>query len=132
MTTNTYRVFVLETGNNNSTVVATHVAYIQAVKYGPAWNGARSLLNDGKPHKENPLAKALFSDPECKTDAKLGFGDHLTVAKIVDIKGKNVKLDASALQAILDDPNASPEQKLEAMQAKLAQVSKPKAPAEAK
>lgn len=111
----TYRVYVLNTSKPEAPTIA--VAYVSADKYGPAWAASRSLLNDGKPHKDAPQAKTLFSDAAMTTDAKIGHGDHLTVAKIVDIKPRNVKMDKAALTAALDEKGLTPEQQLAKLRA---------------
>ena len=109
---NTYRIYVLDTKAALEPVV--HVCYIRtADKYKGAWEGGRAALAG----KEK--APTLWSDPECTVPAGVGHGDHVVVAKIVDIKPRNVKLDKTALQAILDDPAVSAEDKLVAMQAML-------------
>lgn len=109
---NTYRVYALNT--TNATQPTVHVLYIQADKYGPAWQGARAALN-GK-----DKAPTLFDDPQATTKSKIGHGDHLTVAKIDDIRPRNVKLDKAKLQEIINDPKASADDKLAALKATLA------------
>lgn len=109
---NTYRVYVLDTTLAEKPVI--HVNYIQADKYGPAWQGARAALNG----KEK--APSLFNDPAATVKSKLGHGDQLTVAKIDDIRPRNVKLDKAKLNEILADPKATAEDKLAAMKAMLA------------
>lgn len=106
---NTYRVYALNTASALEPVV--HIAHIRAEKYGPAWEGARAALNGAKD------APTLFVDPECKVPAKLGHGDHIVCAKVVDLRPRNVKLDKTALQAVLADPASTPEQKLAAVTA---------------
>lgn len=108
---NTYRVYVLDTKQADEPKV--HVVYVKSEKYDGAWKGARAALAG----KEN--AAKLFADKEGKEPSKVGHGDHVTVAKIDDIRPRNVKVDKAALQAILNDPKASAEDKLKAMQASL-------------
>lgn len=110
---NTYRVYVLDTKIATAPVV--HVAHIRTDgKYKGAWEGARAACS-GK-----DKAPLLYSDAACTETATFGHGDDITVAKIVDIKPRNVKLDKTAMQAILNDPEATAEAKLEAMQLMLA------------
>lgn len=118
---NTYRVYILNTAQ--ALAPAVTIAYVQAEKYGPAWSGARGALN-GKAGSPK-----LFLDQECKGPTFGEKGDHVVVAKIDDLKPRNVKLDKKALEAIINDPKAKPEDKVAAMQAMLS--GKPAAPAEA-
>jgi hypothetical protein len=89
---NTYRVYVLDT--TDATAPLVHVAFIAADKYGPAWQGARAALNGTKG------APSLFSDVERSTRFT-SHGDAFTVAKIDDIRPRNVKIDKAALAALL-------------------------------
>lgn len=105
---NTYRVYVLNTTNALEPIV--HVVHVQAEKYGPAWEAARGVLGDTDKGK----GKALFNDAECKEKFLLK-GEDFVVAKIVDIRPRNVKIDKTALKALLADPKASDADKLAAM-----------------
>jgi len=107
---NTYRVYVLSTTNPLAPLVA--IAYVQGEKYRDAWMNARGALN-GKVKNAK-----LFNEPEAKTEVK--FEPDSVVAKIDDIRPRNVKLDKAKLQEILKDPKASAEDKLAAMTAMLA------------
>ena len=51
--------------------------------------------------------------------AKIKPGEHVKCAKIVDIRPRNVKVDKTALKALLADPKASDADKLKAMAALL-------------
>lgn len=110
----TYRVYVLNT--TNAVKPTVEVAYISADKYGPAWGAARSLLNDGKPHKDSPAIKQMFAEPELKTAIPAAWkGDNFTVAKIVDIKPRNVKVDKAKLQELVNSSEGTAEQRLAAL-----------------
>ena len=110
---NTYRVYALDTSVALEPIV--HVVYVRADKYGPAWKGARALLRG----ETAEGVKEFFTDAEAKVKANISHGDHLTVAKIDDIKPRNVKLDKKALQAIIDDETKPAEERLAAMKALL-------------
>lgn len=105
--TNTYRVYVLDTTVAEAPKV--HVTFIQAPIYKDAWQGARHALSGGA------KAKPLFSDKECKVKSPLAPNAEYNVAKIDDIRPRNVKLDKAALQELLADPKATAEEKLAAM-----------------
>lgn len=122
---NTYRVYGLNTAVALSPVVA--IAYIQAEKYGDAWRLARAALSNQVPEGATKVP-VLYADPECKVVSDIGHGKHVGVAKIDDIRPRNVKLDKTALQSILDDPNASAEDKLAALQAQLGTAPKAATP----
>lgn len=103
---NTYRVYVLNTTQELAPVA--RVAYVRSDKYAGAWQTARAALNG------DPKA-IMFNDAAAAEKAT--FQKDCVVAKIVDIKPRNVKLDKAAIQAILADPKAKPEDKLLALQA---------------
>lgn len=103
---NTYKVFVLDTRVSPAIV---HEAFINVEKYKDAWEGARGFLSDGEKKRQ------LFADKDLKTKVEYKAHKELTVAKIVDMKAKNVKLDKAQLQAIIDDPEVPAEEKIEAM-----------------
>jgi hypothetical protein len=106
----TYRVYVLDTKSPADPIV--HIAFVSADKYGPAWQISRAALNEAKG------SKALRASADLAEPANLGTGDHLVVAKIDDIKPRNVKVDKAALVATLAG-DATPEEKLAAMKAAL-------------
>lgn len=108
----TYRAYILNTVKPLEPEVT--IVYLQAEKYGPAWQGTRATLNAEK------NGCKLFLDADCKGEQFKQTGDDVTVVKIVDMKPRNVKLDKQALQDLINDPNASAEAKIEAMQAMLA------------
>lgn len=110
---NTYRVYVL-----NTTVAlapTVHVVYVSTEKYDGAWKTARGVVRADEAYK----AKALFLDPELKEKAP-AFASDCSVVKIDDIRPRNVKLDKTALQAIIADPKATPDEKLKALTTLLA------------
>lgn len=102
---NTYRVYVLDTANALEPVA--HVAYVKGDKYGDAWSTARAALNGSREDAK------LYLDVNTKDVAKFPKGS--VVAKIDDIKPRNKKLDKVALTAIINDPKASPEDKVKAL-----------------
>ena len=104
---NTYRAYVLDTTIALEPIV--HVVYLRADKYGPAWQGANHALSGGD------KATDLFTEADCKVLAKIKPGDHVKCAKIDDIRPRNVKVDKTALKALLADPKASDADKLAAM-----------------
>ena len=103
---NTYRVYALDTTVALEPTVI--IAYVRAEKYGPAWELARAVLA-GK------VKPALYADAEATKLA--AFPKGCVVAKIVDIRPRNVKLDVVALKAVLADPKATDAEKLEAARA---------------
>jgi len=105
---NTYRVFVLDASNVEAPKAL--VAFVRGEKYADAWKNARGALarKEGK-------SFVLHTDAEGKTVAK--FAEGATVARIDDIRPRNVKLDKSKLQEILASKSSTPEEKLAAMQA---------------
>lgn len=105
---NTYRAFVLNTTDSLKPTVS--VAYVRGAKYGDAWKTAAAVLN-------GEGAEKLYSDPECKVDAKLGHGAHLKCGKVEDIKPRNVKLDAAKIGEIMADAKLTAQQKLDAIAA---------------
>lgn len=90
---NTYRVYVLDTTAAEAPVV--HTCFVKADKYGPAWQTARAALN-------GVAGKVISTDVEGKLPFKR-HGDELVVAKIDDIRPRNVKLDKAALQAAMSE-----------------------------
>lgn len=118
---NTYRVYLLSlaAGVLNP---QTDVVYLKADKYGPAWQQARALCS-----KTQVAGTAEFTvDAEGLVPYEVKRDT--VVAKISDMTVRNVKLDKTALQAILDDANASAEDKLAAMQGFLQTGKAPAAP----
>ena len=105
---NTYRVYVLDV--TQALEPKVHIVYIQAEKYGPAWEASRGVLGNTDKGK----GKTLFNEAECKTKFTLK-GEDFKVSKIVDIRPRNVKVDKTALKALLADPKASDADKLAAM-----------------
>lgn len=110
----TYRMYALDITNALEPTV--HIVYVQAAKYDLVWKGARAALDTDRQKEALPL----FATPECKDRAALRPSDNITCVRIDELKARNVKLDKAALQAVLDDEEASPEEKLEAMKALLA------------
>ena len=108
---NTYRVYLLDTTVALSPVV--HTVYIQAEKYGPAWAQSRAVAS----RKQEPNTPTFTLDAEGKQPFVIpGRAGDVVIAKISDMTVRNVKLDKTALQAILDDPKATADEKLAAMQ----------------
>jgi hypothetical protein len=101
-------VYVLDTSEALTPV--TDVCYVQADKYGPAWQIARAALR-------LEAGAQLFTDPECKKH--YAPVKDSVVAKIDDIRARNVKLDKKALEAVLANAEASDEEKLAAVKALL-------------
>lgn len=108
---NTYRAYVLDTTIALEPNVL--IVYLRADKYGPAWQGANHALNGGD------HAVDLFTAPDCKVLAKIAPGPNVKCVKIDDIRPRNVKIDKTALKALLADPKASDADKLKAMAALL-------------
>lgn len=106
---NTYRVFVLDASNVEAPKAL--VAFVRGEKYADAWKNARGALarKEGK-------SFVLHADAEGKGPAKI-FVQGATVARIDDIRPRNVKLDKAKLQEILASKSSTPEEKLAAMQA---------------
>lgn len=113
--TATYRAYVLNVQDPINPTV--QVAYIQANKYGPAWKAARALVATGKPHEEVPATTSFFADDAGTQPLDVGFGDHVVIATVTDLKPKTVKLDQAKLQAILADDSLSVEARLDAAKA---------------
>lgn len=109
---NSYRVFLLDTTNVAQPTAS--VAFIKAPKYKDAWERARLALNDADEAKKQG---AVYTDDEKgeKVWKRPANAKDLTVAKIVECKQRNVKLDKAALQAIINDPKKTDAEKLEAM-----------------
>lgn len=107
----TYRAYILDVTDPINPV--TTVAYVQADKYQPAWQGIVATLNGDKDRTVK-----LFSDFETTKEVKLGTGDNVTLAKLTDTKPKKgVVIDAAQVQAIMNDTKMSPQQRLEAITA---------------
>lgn len=104
---NTYRVYTLNVAAPLAPVVQT--VYVRGEKYKDAWEYARATLNG-----DTAKTSVMFQDEPCSTKAVFVKGE--TVAKIVELKKRNVKLDKEAIKAILADPNAKAEDKLKALQ----------------
>lgn len=108
---NTYRVYVLDTREPLAPNVS--IAYVRGEKYGDAWKASNAILN-GEAAKD----VRLFSDPECKVHASaIGTGAAWKTAKVEDMKPRNTKLDKAKLTEILNDPKATNQAKLAAIQA---------------
>lgn len=104
---NTYRVYLLSTQRPLEPVAV--VAFVRGAKYADAWQVARGVArNDEKYAKQ-----ALFTDADCTK--KLSVPADSVVAKIDDIRPRNVKLDRKALEALIADPNTSADDKVAAM-----------------
>lgn len=108
---NTYRVYLLDT--SVALEPKARVVYVRADKYGPAWESARALCRG----EEKNGVKHFFEDQAGEVIATITAGDDLNVAKIDNLKKRNVKLDKAALQAIIDSDEATAEEKVEAMKA---------------
>lgn len=124
---NTYLVYVHNISDRMQPTITA--AYIQASKYGPAWKAARALTSTGKPHAEVPEATTFYSDAECKKKIDFGFGDHVGVSTVVDMRQKKEKLNTEQLTSIFADKSLTDAQKLE-QATKLLGAAKP-APAAA-
>lgn len=104
---NTYRVYLLSTGNPLEPVAT--VCYIRAEKYGPAWQISRGVARGDEKYAK----QALYTDPDCTQ--KLRVPAESVVAKIDDIRPRNVKLDKKALQELVNNPETPAEEKVEAL-----------------
>lgn len=115
---NTYRVYIANVADPANPSIT--LAFIQADKYGPAWKAARKLLRDGKPHDDAPRTTSFFKDEAGTSPYDPGFGGHVTVANVLDVKVRASKMDPARIKAILEDENSSPEDRIAAVQAMLA------------
>lgn len=102
---NTYRGYVLDTSASEPENARLHVVYVRADKYG-GQGGAWQLINASLNGEAGAIT--LFSDSECKVDAKLGHGRHLKCAKLEDIKPRNVKVDKAKIAEILGNAKLTP------------------------
>lgn len=118
---NTYRGYVLVRNTADPHKPTTVVGYIRAPKYGDAWKAGRAIAG-GKPE-----AGSMFADQECKR--KLELPKDAVFVACDDLRVRNVKLDRKALEAIINDPKATAEDKVKAMSAMVAGAGQQAAPA---
>lgn len=113
---NSYRGYVLVRNAADPHKPQLIVGYVRAPKYGDAWTLGRAIASGDETKAKG--AK-LFADPEGKKALDIPAG--ATFVACDNMRKRNQKLDRAALQAIIDDPNTSPEKKIEAMQAMIGQ-----------
>lgn len=107
---NVYRAYVLDYRKPLEPV--TTIYYVRAVKYGAAWRIVTALLGKSDPNPADGIAK-LFDDEGCTVEnVDYPRGDAVKIATATDLKGRNVKMDASKLKELLTDDSLSPEDKL--------------------